>query len=325
MLTMSQDALTVTEKTQLDALEQVIERGRATFIEVGNALLKIRDSRLYRAEFETFEDYCQARWGWTHRHANQLIAASNVVSLLQDGKSISQIPTATQAIHLAKLEPAQVVNLVKEIDLDKTSVRELAKIVQEKKTETIRENRAARIAEIVQQNAPMSKELGTFNVIYADPPWQYDYSPTESRAIENQYPTMPLEDICALPVEKIAADDCVLFLWATNPKLEEALTVIRAWGFTYKTNMVWVKDKIGMGYYARQQHELLLIATRGSLPVPEPSARPSSVIQAERSTHSAKPESVYDTLERMYPDFNKVELFCRTPREGWTAWGNQSH
>lgn len=167
---------------------------------------------------------------------------------------------------------------------------------------------------------------GVYPVIYADPPWRYEHPPMGdgNRSIENQYPTMLLEEICALPVLDIAAENAVLFLWATTPKLAECMDVIAAWGFEYRTCMAWVKDKIGMGYYVRNKHELLLIARRGALPVPEPSNRPSSVVVAPRLEHSAKPPEFYDLIEQMYPGFPMVELFCRTPREGWAAWGNQA-
>lgn len=184
--------------------------------------------------------------------------------------------------------------------------------------------RAERLEKIIAGNAPLPNASQKYNLIYADPPWQYEHIETESRAIENQYPTMPLYDICNLPVADLCANDCVLFLWATSPKLAEAMAVLGAWGFDYRTCMVWVKDKIGMGYYARQQHELLLIAVKGSLPTPEPANRPSSVIEAPRGVHSRKPEVVYELLERMYPEVPKIELFCRTPREGWAVWGNQA-
>jgi len=165
---------------------------------------------------------------------------------------------------------------------------------------------------------------GQFRLLYADPPWQYEHVKTESRAVENQYPTMTLEQICALEVP--AADDAVLFLWATSPKLAEALTVVSAWGFTYRTCAVWDKGVIGMGYYFRQQHELLLVAGRGELPVPEPSARPASVFRSPRTKHSAKPVFVYEMLEQMYPTFteaDRAELFARQTRPGWTPWGNE--
>jgi N6-adenosine-specific RNA methylase IME4 len=134
---------------------------------------------------------------------------------------------------------------------------------------------------------------------------------------------MTLDDICALGVGELAADDAVLFMWATSPKLAEAMRVIEAWGFTYRTCAVWVKDKIGMGYYVRQQHELLLIAARGELPVPQPADRVSSVIHADRTEHSAKPEEFYELIEGMYPEYRRIELFSRAPRDGWEGWGNQ--
>ena len=133
---------------------------------------------------------------------------------------------------------------------------------------------------------------------------------------------MSLEAICALAVP--AAEDAVLFLWATSPKLAEALSVVDAWGFAYRTCAVWDKERIGMGYYFRQQHELLLVAARGSFPVPPPATRPSSVIRARRgTTHSQKPQTMYDLLERMYPRAAKIELFARLHRDGWDAWGHQ--
>lgn len=171
---------------------------------------------------------------------------------------------------------------------------------------------------------PKPLPLGTFRLLYADPPWRYEHVETESRAIENQYPTMDLDAICALDVP--AADDAVLFLWATSPKLAEAMQVIEAWRFTYRTCAVWDKEVIGMGYYFRQQHELLLVAARGTLPVPEPSTRPSSVIRARRGKHSEKPAEGYDLLEAMYPTFtevDRVELFARHKRAGWATWGNE--
>lgn len=184
--------------------------------------------------------------------------------------------------------------------------------------------RRERTAKINETAAPtLSSSTGRFPVLYADPPWRYEHVETETRAIENQYPTMSLGEICALPVAEVATLDAVLFMWATSPKLAEAMQVIDAWGFTYRTCMVWVKNKDGMGYYARQRHELLLIAARGSLPVPLEKDRPSSVVVAPRGKHSAKPIVFYDLIERMYPDFHRVELFARATRHGWAAWGNE--
>ena len=185
----------------------------------------------------------------------------------------------------------------------------------------IARNRSEKISSL--KEAERLGDLGKFAVLYCDPPWEYEHVKTESRAIENQYPTMSLEKICALPVGDIAMEDSVLFLWATSPKLLEAFKVLDSWGFTYRTCAVWDKEIIGMGYYFRQQHELLLVASRGNLPTPEPSSRPSSVIHSRREAHSKKPETVYGIIEKMYPEFSRVELFARQDKVGWKSWGNQ--
>lgn len=182
--------------------------------------------------------------------------------------------------------------------------------------------KAEKVATIAAQPVADLPQDVTFPVLLADPPWRYDYAEDTTRQIENHYPTMPLDDIAALKVP--AADDAVLFMWTTSPKLREAFTVLDGWGFTYRTCMVWVKDKIGMGYYARQQHELLFIASRGKLPVPEPSDRPPSVFHGARTAHSAKPPIVHELIERMYPHYRRCELFARSPRPGWDVWGNQA-
>ena len=163
---------------------------------------------------------------------------------------------------------------------------------------------------------------GAYGVIYADPPWRYEHSKTDCRRIENQYPTMDLEDICQIDIP--SADDCILFLWVTSPKVVESTKVIESWGFEYRTCLVWIKDRIGMGYYARQRHELLFVATIGSPPVPLPATRPDSVIEAPRQEHSRKPDCVYEYIETMYPHAKKLEMFSRRPREDWDAWGNEA-
>jgi len=183
---------------------------------------------------------------------------------------------------------------------------------------------AERVAAATERSAatpPPMDTLTKHKIIYADPPWHYEFSATDNRRIENHYPTMVVDDICALKVP--AAADAVLYMWATSPKLVEAMKVIHAWGFEYKTSMVWVKPSIGMGYYARQRHELLLIATRGTPGTPEPAVRPDSVIEATTSKHSAKP-LLHDQLDVWWPSVTKVELFARQPVDSlwWSTWGN---
>jgi N6-adenosine-specific RNA methylase IME4 len=157
-------------------------------------------------------------------------------------------------------------------------------------------------------------------VIYADPPWRYGNTAGASAA-EDEYPTIPLADICALHIP--ATKDAVLFLWATSPLLPEALQVTAAWGFVYKGSMIWDKG-MGTGNWVLNCHELLLIAVRGDMPCPAPPNRPKSVIVAQRGKHSEKPDAFAEAIDRMFPDLPKVELFARKPRKGWATWGNQA-
>lgn len=201
-------------------------------------------------------------------------------------------------------------------------IKAAAKAIRQQETEHRREQRIEKL----KQQAAGNAELDTasqYPVIYADPPWNYDFSGSDNRDLDNQYPTMSLDTILAMPVDKLASPDCVLFLWTTAPKLTEGLEVLSRWGFTYKTCAVWDKEKIGMGYWFRQQSELLLVGTRGSIPPPEPPNRPSSVIRSPREKHSQKPEQVYRIIETMYPQLPRIELFARNRRKGWSAFGNE--
>lgn len=178
----------------------------------------------------------------------------------------------------------------------------------------------------IQQQVRESKKAiplpkGQYDLIYCDPPWRYDFAETENRAIENQYPTMSIEELQALVVP--AADNCVLFMWATAPKLKEAFELIEAWGFQYKTQSVWDKQKIGMGYWFRGQHEILMVATKGSVSPPPPNARHSSVHSEPRQGHSEKPEYYYEMIIEMFPDAKRIELFSRKEYQGFDNWGNE--
>jgi N6-adenosine-specific RNA methylase IME4 len=220
---------------------------------------------------------------------------------------VAREPVEVQRQVLAQVDPREVVRAAKEI--------------KQRQRDTRLSEKARKVAQIAATQAEPLVNLGPFPVLYADPPWRYEHA-DPTRAIENHYPTMTLDEIKALEIP--AADDSVLLMWATSPKLLEALEVLEAWGFEYRTCMVWVKDKIGMGYYARQQHELVLIGRRGNLPVPDPEDRPSSIIRGDRGEHSAKPDRMYEVIEQMYPLAQKCELFQRRPRKGWAGWGNQA-
>lgn len=171
-----------------------------------------------------------------------------------------------------------------------------------------------------------------YRVIVADPPWNYGNAGCRGAA-ENHYPTMNVEQICALPIEALAADDSMLFLWATWPQLVEAMAVVKAWGFEYLTGLPWVKivglpsvdlwgdlkikAQYGVGFWIRGCTEPLLIARRGSV---APMSGDLIGLLSENLRHSRKPENVYHIAERLEGPY--VELFARRPRKGWDSWGN---
>jgi N6-adenosine-specific RNA methylase IME4 len=159
---------------------------------------------------------------------------------------------------------------------------------------------------------------GPFDLIVADPPWHYDFS-EKDRAIENQYPTATVEEICTHSPDSAA--DSILFLWRTAPKNLEALEVMKSWGFTYRTEAIWDKEIIGMGYWFRGQHETLMVGTKGNASPPEDFARVGSVFRSKRTKHSCKPESVYQWINKAFQNLSKLEMYARKPREGWATWG----
>jgi N6-adenosine-specific RNA methylase IME4 len=201
-----------------------------------------------------------------------------------------------------------------------------AQDIRARKAEIRRAERIERLAATCNHSTPFPSDR-RYAVLYADPPWHFEVYNEESgieRAAGNHYSTMSLDEICALPVPRLASSDAALFMWTTVPHLRESFDVLVAWGFEYKTNIVWVKEKIGLGYFVRNQHELLLVATRGDMPLPSPGNRPSSVIDAPRREHSRKPDEAYELIERMYSELPKIELFARQARPGWDVWGNET-
>lgn len=163
---------------------------------------------------------------------------------------------------------------------------------------------------------------GQYTIIYADPPWQYDFSVSKSRDIENQYPTMELEQIKQLKLP--ISNNAVLLLWNTAPKLKEGFEVLESWGFKYKTQAIWDKEMMGMGYWFRGQHETLLIGVRGDFSPPKPKNRFPSVIRQKRTKHSKKPDIVYNMIEKMFPNQKYLEVFAREKyNDNWEVWGNE--
>ena len=170
-----------------------------------------------------------------------------------------------------------------------------------------------------------------YNIIYADPPWSYrTYSKKgQGRSAESHYPTMSIDAIKALPVSDLAAKDCALFMWITFPCLYEALEVLSAWGFSYKTvAFVWVKQNrksegffTGMGYWTRANAELCILATKGH--PKRISASVHQIIMSHIEEHSKKPEEARSRIVQLMGDIPRVELFARQSSEGWDVWGNE--
>lgn len=161
-----------------------------------------------------------------------------------------------------------------------------------------------------------------YRVIYADPPWQYGADFMDKYGhVGGHYKTMPVDEICNLPISELAAEDSVLFLWATSPQLQEAFKVIDAWSFTYKTSFVWYKVRHNFGYYNSVRHEFLLIATRGKCR-PDIKKLHDSVVTIKRvGKHSEKPIYFRELIDKLYIYGKKIELFAREKVKGWDTWG----
>ena len=170
--------------------------------------------------------------------------------------------------------------------------------------------------------------IGNYSIIYADPPWQYQRNKVQGAA-ENHYPTMGIDELCALPVADLAAPDSALFLWATFPQLPEALRLIEAWGFRYKSvAFVWLKKNkkadswfYGLGFWTRGNAEICLLATKG-----HPKRKAANIHQfiiSPIEAHSKKPDEAREKIVALMGDLPRVELFARQSPPGWEVWGNE--
>lgn len=252
-----------------------------------------------------------------------------IVELVDEGKvtvaaaaEIAQQPAERQAEIVASLPRDAAGKLTPE------AKKALAPIVKEIRAEkqgekSVRRNQREERLGKAQRALPDER----FGVIYADPEWRFETYSRETgmdRAADNHYPTSETDAICARPVKDIAADDCVLFLWATVPMLSDALRVMAAWGFSYKSHAVWWKGKAGTGYWFRNEHELLLVGTKGKIPAPAMGTQLGSVFNCPVGEHSVKPDAAYEMIEHYFPSLPKIELNARRARDGWKSWGNEA-
>lgn len=344
---MEQLTLTQSEVARLAACESVIEKGLQTFYEVGSALAEIRDSKLYRMEHETFEQYCQDRWSISRPRAYQLITASEVLGNLST--TVDKPMTERQARELAPLKGQpelqrqvwqQVVETAPEGKVTAAHVREVVEKMTDDERKAVKKigkqiallenerqqrdnllkfpSEAFETCTVDDLNKLVGKGL-RFGTIYLDPPWSYGNQATRS-ATDNHYPTMTIEEIAALPVEELAAEEGHIYLWTTNGFLHESFHLLEHWGFEYKSLLVWDKEKYGIGNYWRLQTEYLLLGTRGGLAVAEKNNR--NIVREESAGHSVKPHIIRKMIESMSPG-PRLELFARRVATGWTCWGNE--
>ncbi|SEG58987.1 MT-A70 family methyltransferase [Bosea lathyri] len=233
---------------------------------------------------------------------------------------LARLPLAQQQEAIRSADPAALYRVIKE----ERDIRQAAK-------KELRAHKEVALGEKIEQgNAALSEMIARgkrYGVILADPEWRFEVYSRESgmdRAADNHYPTSPTEAICARPIADIAADDCVLLLWATVPMLQDALRVMAAWGFTYKSHVVWLKDEVGTGYWFRNQHELLLVGTRGNVPAPAMGTQLRSALAFPVGPHSQKPPFAHEIAEAYFPSLPKIEMNAREAREGWDLWGAEA-
>ena len=255
--------------------------------------------------------------------SNKKLAKTLNVSDTQIGRDLATnvAPDGEDASEVTGASPGAATNVAPSLPDGERAAR----IVERRTTgiATAQTRRADRERELA--GKIMALPDAKFGVIVADPEWHdevYSEDTGVNRHASRIYTTSDLETIKVRPVGDIAAPDCVLFLWATSQHLDAALAVMKAWGFTYRSNYVWRKPAAGLGYWSRSVHETLLIGTRGHPPCPAPGTQWESVIDAPRGElHSAKPEVVLRMIEQYFPSVPKIELNARKRRAGWDAWG----
>ena len=222
----------------------------------------------------------------------------------------SQIAVSVAA-KIAEMEPEQQAQII----ADPKPEQAIKKVARQEKEQALADR-------TIRQSIEANGKL--YGVIYADPPWKYETFSENGmdRSADNHYPTMSMFDMVTLNIP--AADNCVMFMWATVPMLPEAIDLLSLWGFQYKSHICWIKDRIGTGYWTRNKHELLLIGTKGNVPAPAMGTQPPSVIELPLGRHSEKPAFFADMISALYPTTPKLEMFARIGRVGWDVMGNEA-
>jgi len=248
--------------------------------------------------------------------------------------------TIRHEVQIAEKIDSQVKEKIKDTELadNKEELLLLARLEPEKQRQVvdkIAKGEAQRVKDAIRKikveelekkgNNPLPNKK--YNIIYADPPWQYWEGGEKNQSLH--YPTMTTEEIKNLPVKDLADTNCILFLWATSPILPEAIEVLKEWGFSYSTiGFVWVKSKkdgtgfaFGNGVWTRANVEFCLIGIKGH--IERKNANISQIVYAPREEHSKKPDIVRDLIVKLVGDLPRIELFARKKVNGWDSWGNE--
>lgn len=303
--------LTRVEREELARLEEIVERGLHAFLAVADALLTIRSARLYRETHQTFDSYVRDRFDLAPRTAYGYLEARSVLANLD---LPSEADSASLSLsHLRALAP-----------LGAADQRELAPTISElsvaEARRVIKAWRAERRSTRVVAPPPPLPD-GTFRTICADPPWRFSDSQGGygDGLAEDQYVSMPTDEIAAMPVADLAAPDSHLYLWTPVTKVPDALAVCAAWGFEYKGLLTWAKPGLGLGTWWRMRTEHVVFGVRGRLPT---TPNLANFFEAPRRRHSQKPDEFFELVEKASPG-PYLELFARRQRAEWTCWGNE--
>jgi N6-adenosine-specific RNA methylase IME4 len=254
----------------------------------------------------------------TVQHADVVFekGASELQDALRDGKVAAS--TAADIATLPADEQRKIVAAA-----DPKLIQEAAKKINKEKNDKRRTERVEKIAKIAAGNSALSTAR-KFPVLYMDPPTKFEAGDSD-RSTENHYPTMDEEQLAKLPIGELATADAVLFIWTTVPWLRKTIRLIEGWGFEYVSEYAWDKVKISTGFWNRNRHENLIVATRGRIPAPDRTLLEDSLYSEARTEHSAKPDFFRAMIGRYYPELPKVELFPRgLLPENWHGWGNEA-
>ena len=299
-------------KDDTDALEKSLienlQRSDLSSVERENAINDLWKSGNYKTK---------------EKLANKLgVSPTNVrtyITAKKDREELSSGPdVSTSVLDETRSLPKKIrKNIIKKVQSGEISTRKVREEVKKIKQKELNKEKV-KIISVMKDK---------YNIIYADPPWQYWEGGDKNQS--QHYSTMTMDDIKQLPIQDLTADNCILFLWTTRPIILEMKELLDAWGFKYSTiGFVWVKSKkdgtgfaFGNGNWTRANAEYCIIATKGS--VPRQDASISEIIYEPKGKHSQKPSIVRDKIVQLVGDIPRIELFARQKTEGWDVWGNE--